>query len=211
MTSQSGWTSTSWSKPLSCYYDQDCETKIFKHLWARPSMIWLGNTNKDFNGGHKVISRLLAISMVPLGSALLVDQIPGIVNDQSAQAWFPGVYGNVNKLSTLRPPGWGRQWGRGLGNQDEVANAGRVNAGRANAERANAWRANTGRGHCCWVQTTKAKRERGSSKTMPLPAIITHHPYLLGVVTFTLSLHEGQDFQECQSRTHRNVSRHCRA
>ena len=53
--------------------------------------------------------------------------------------------------------GWGRQWGQGLGNQDEVANAGRanagrVNAGRANAERANAWRANTGRGHCGWVQ-----------------------------------------------------------
>ena len=103
MTSQSGWTSTSWSKPLSCYYDQDCETRIFKHLWARPSMIWLGNPNNDFNGGHKVISRRLAISMVPLGSALLVDQIPGIVNDQSAQAWFPGVIwlGNVNKL--LRP------------------------------------------------------------------------------------------------------------
>ena len=52
------------------------------HAWC-PGMIWLGNTNKDLNGGHEVISRLLPISMVPCGPGLLMDQIPGIVNDMS--------------------------------------------------------------------------------------------------------------------------------
>ena len=46
-------------------------------------MIWLGNTNKDLNGGHEVISRVLALSMVPCSPGLLMDQIPGIVNDMS--------------------------------------------------------------------------------------------------------------------------------